>query len=230
MAETAPDPIRVLHVDADSRFGARTAERLTHTTDRFTVKRASSAAEALDRLEDTTVDCILAAYALPDRNGIELLETIREDDPNLPFIFYTGQGSEDIASAAISAGVTDYLKKDTATEQDGLLAGKIRTAVTEYRSTQDLQARAAGMAAAIDGMAILDEDERFRFVNQAMPIFTATTTRRPSSAKRGECATVGTNSNGSRKRSCQRCAKPAVGGVKPSARERTGAPFHRNSR
>jgi len=45
-------------------------------------------------------------------NGLEFLEVVRADDPNLPFILFTGKGSEAVASDAFSAGATDYLQKE----------------------------------------------------------------------------------------------------------------------
>ncbi len=51
------------------------------------------------------------------QDGIEFLEAVREGHRDLPFILYTGKGSEEVASDAISAGVTDYLQKGSGTDQ-----------------------------------------------------------------------------------------------------------------
>ncbi|WP_234972357.1 sensor histidine kinase [Halobaculum gomorrense] len=56
------------------------------------------------------------------------------------FILFTGRGSEEIASRAISAGVTDYLQK-RGTEQYDLLATRIRHAVAEYQTEHQLNER-----------------------------------------------------------------------------------------
>lgn len=66
---------------------------------------------------------------MPGQNGIEFLETDREEYPNLPFILYTGKGSEEVASDAISAGATDYLQKGSGTDQYQLLANRTPNAV-----------------------------------------------------------------------------------------------------
>ena len=42
---------------------------------------------------------------MPEMNGIEFLETVRGTYPELPFILFTGKGSEQVASDAIAAGV-----------------------------------------------------------------------------------------------------------------------------
>jgi len=62
------------------------------------------------------------------------LERVREDYPDLPFVLYTGKGSEEIASEAISAGVTDYLEKEGGTAQYTLLYNRILNAVERYRT------------------------------------------------------------------------------------------------
>ena len=53
--------------------------------------------------------------------------------PTLPFILFTGKGSEEVASDAISADATDYLQKEVGTDQYKLLANRIRNAVSQTR-------------------------------------------------------------------------------------------------
>ncbi|MFB6281060.1 MAG: response regulator, partial [Haloferacaceae archaeon] len=100
--------IRILHVDDEPDFADLAASFLERENDRFVVETATSASDGLDRLADDRFDCIVSDYDMPGRNGIEFLETVREDHPELPFVLYTGKGSEEVASDAISAGVTDY--------------------------------------------------------------------------------------------------------------------------
>ncbi|NNC24966.1 diguanylate cyclase, partial [Salinisphaera sp. USBA-960] len=47
---------------------------------------------------------------------------------------FTGRGSEELASRAISAGVTDYLRKERGTEQYALLAQQVVHAVERVRA------------------------------------------------------------------------------------------------
>jgi|APHM01.1.fsa_nt_gi PAS domain S-box len=133
-----PRSIRVLHVDDDSDFGELTAMRLERGNDCFTIETAMSAAEGIECIETQQPDCIVSDYNLPRKNGIEFLECVRENHPELPFILFTGTGSEQVASTAISAGVTDYIKKDSDVEQHEVLANKIETVVEQYRAEQTL--------------------------------------------------------------------------------------------
>ena len=131
-------PIRVLHVDDDPEFAEVVATVLERENERFSVETATSASEGLARLADDTFECVVSDYEMPGRNGIEFLEAVREDSPDLPFVLCTGKGSEEVASEAISAGVTDYLQKHRDTDRYELLATRIETAVAQYRAEREL--------------------------------------------------------------------------------------------
>ncbi|MFC7074809.1 PAS domain S-box protein [Halovenus rubra] len=133
--------IQVLHVDDDPSLTDLTATILEEKNEAFDLETASSVCEAERYLNREHVDCIVSDYEMPGQNGIEFLETVRESFPDLPFILYTGKGSEEIASDAISAGVTDYLQKGSGTGQYTVLANRIRNAVEAYRSTELLSER-----------------------------------------------------------------------------------------
>lgn len=134
--------IRVLHVDDDPEFAELTGGFLEREDDRLSVDVAASAAEGLERLDHDRFDCIVSDYEMPQHSGIEFLEAVRERYPDLPFVLFTGKGSEEIASDAIYAGVSDYLQKGTDTQQYSLLANRIVNLVQQYRAETKLETRA----------------------------------------------------------------------------------------
>lgn len=138
MGQTS-DTIRILHVDDDPDLGDLVGTMLEREDERFTVETFTSAGAGLDRLTATTVDCIVSDYDMPGTDGIEFLKTVRREHPQLPFLLYTGKGSEEVASEAIAAGVTDYLQKQRGNEQYELLANRIGNAVEQYRANQRAQ-------------------------------------------------------------------------------------------
>lgn len=123
------ESIRVLHVEDDPDFADLTATFLQREDDTFSVDSARNGTEGLARLASEHYDGVVSDYDMPGMDGIEFLEAVRENHPQLPFILFTGKGSEEIASEAISAGVTDYLQKGPGTEQFTLLANRARNAV-----------------------------------------------------------------------------------------------------
>ncbi len=127
--ETLPDKIHVLHVEDDEEFAELAAHFLERNGYELSVKTAGDAEEALGYLAEQSFDCVVSDYRMPGLSGIEFLEEIRDEHPDLPFVLFTGQGSEEVASEAISEGVSDYLQKQTGTEQFELLANRIRNAV-----------------------------------------------------------------------------------------------------
>jgi len=139
--DTDPDRVRVLHVDDDPEFRRLAVASLEREDDRLSVTTAPDAAAALERLDADPLDCVVSDYEMPGRDGIELLEAVRERFPRLPFLLFTGAGSERVASEAISAGVTDYLRKGTGADRFALLANRVLNAVEAERSRAALEER-----------------------------------------------------------------------------------------
>ncbi|AEN07606.1 response regulator receiver protein (plasmid) [halophilic archaeon DL31] len=152
--------IDILHVDDDPMFTDLVKTYLEKLSGRFTIHTETNPRAGIERVENEPVDCIVSDYQMPEMDGLSVLECIREDYPNLPFILFTGRGSEEIASEAIQAGVTDYLQKD-GTEKYELLANRIENAVDKEQS--ELRARIAQdrliqLYEQTDGFYSLDED------------------------------------------------------------------------
>jgi len=179
MDRSVSDAIRILCVDDERDFLELTATFLEREQPDFTVETAPSATAGLDRLADGAFDCVVSDYEMPGANGIEFLETVRESHPDLPFILFTGRGSEDIASDAISSGVTDYLQKTTGSDQYTVLANRIKNAVEQTRSRRLLARSQKRLREVIDAMPhlvyIVAEDGTYLLANQALADFHETT-------------------------------------------------------
>jgi len=128
------ETITVLHVDDEPDFADMAAALLEREDDAMAVETATSADEGIERLAEGGVDCVVSDYDMPEQNGLEFLERVREDYPDLPFILFTGKGSEEIASEAVSAGVTDYIQKEPGADRYAVLANRIENAVAKRRA------------------------------------------------------------------------------------------------
>lgn len=134
MSTAQRDEIQILHVDDDPSITDLTATFLERKNASFTVETETSASAGLDRLDDKKFDCVVSDYNMPGMNGIEFLERVRETHPDLPFILFTGKGSEEVASDAITAGATDYLQKGSGSDQYTVLANRLQNVVAQFRS------------------------------------------------------------------------------------------------
>ncbi|MEY7851422.1 PAS domain-containing protein [Natrarchaeobius sp. A-rgal3] len=126
--------VTILHVDSDAEFTAETAAYVEREYDRIGVEIATSTAEGVAKLERGGIDCVVADCVIGTSDGLDFLETVRDREPELPFILFTGRGSETIAAESISRGATDYLQKGTDVEQFDLLANRALNAVDQHRA------------------------------------------------------------------------------------------------
>jgi PAS domain S-box-containing protein len=161
---SSAEPITVLHVDDDRALGDLTREYLQEERERFEVRSETNVTAGLERL-DADVDCVVSDYDMPERTGLEFLAAVRERDPDLPFVLFTGKGSEEIASEAISAGVTEYLQKETSPEQYTVLANRIENAVGKRRAERAFRRERESLNATLDALEdvfyVLDTDMTF---------------------------------------------------------------------
>lgn len=169
--EVTESSISILLVDDNLDMLDLTATFLEREGDGFETVTESTAVDALSTLEDSDIDAIVSDYDMPDMNGLEFLGEVRDQFDDIPFILFTGKGSEEIASEAISKGVTDYLQKETNSSQYSLLANRIQNAVSQYRSSRALQQSQEKFSKLVmnssDVIAIVDEQGRFEYISPA---------------------------------------------------------------
>lgn len=132
------DRIRVLHVDDDPDLLDLSGAFLEREDERFEWETETNPDKAIDRLGTGEIDCIVSDYDMPQMDGLSFLRAVRDGYPGFPFILFTGKGSEEIASEAIQAGVTDYLQKGRGRDQYAVLANRVKNAVGQYRAQREV--------------------------------------------------------------------------------------------
>ena len=101
----------------------------------YAVDTASDGMEGLARLSERPFDLVLLDFALPERNGIEILQDIRERDAELPVIMITAYGTVENAVNAMQAGATNFIQKPWDNEK---LLADVRTAVGRRRAEEEV--------------------------------------------------------------------------------------------
>lgn len=99
---------RILVVDDEERMVRFIRMNLEH--DGFQVSEAFNGKQAIQKLRDVTPDLILLDIMMPDLDGFEVLETLREIS-NVPVIMLTAKGEEDDRVRGLERGADDYVTK-----------------------------------------------------------------------------------------------------------------------
>lgn len=133
MARVSEESVQVLCVDDDPQLLDLTVQNIEDSDTPFNCVTATSTDEAIEIFEVNELDGIVSDYEMPGKDGLDLLEAVREVDDELPFVIFTGKGGEDIASHAIELGVSDYLQK-RGRESYELLENRISNLVEQYQS------------------------------------------------------------------------------------------------
>ncbi len=160
-----PEQIDVLHVDDDPSVLDLTEAFLERELGAVAVTSVTEPSTALDRLAEDRFDCVVSDYDMPGMDGLAFFEALREDHRKIPFVLYTGKGSEEIASQALNAGVTGYFQKG-GPDQLRRLANRVEQAVDEHR-TREIADRYSTVIDALGyPVYVVDETGTFEFVNQ----------------------------------------------------------------
>ncbi len=105
-------PHRILYVEDDDA-NYRLVERALAVTGRYRVERAATAAEALERIAAQPYDLVLVDLDLPDRSGLELGRSLRDDPATskIPRIAISASVMKQEQRHAAEAGFAAFIAK-----------------------------------------------------------------------------------------------------------------------
>ncbi|WP_049983238.1 PAS domain-containing protein [Halorubrum sp. BV1] len=166
-----PEQIDVLHVDDDPSVLDLTAAYLDRELSAVAVTSVTDPTDALDRLSERSFDCVVSDYDMPGMDGLAFFDALRKRDRRVPFVLYTGKGSEEIASQALNAGVTGYFQKG-GPEQLRRLANRVDQAVEEHRTREVADRYSTVIDALAYPVYVVDDSGVFTFVNEPFAALT----------------------------------------------------------
>jgi len=123
---------RILIVDDEPSILQLTMDVLTK--EGYDVRGANSSREALEIIEKESFDLLLIDVVMPDINGLELLQTVREFDLDVAAIIMTGYGTVDVTTESLKAGAQSFLAKPFTVQE---LRAATKSALEKARLTRE---------------------------------------------------------------------------------------------
>jgi PAS domain S-box-containing protein len=104
------DTYTILIVEDDRGFTSLLKRLLRHRKD-LTLITAHSGQQAIQCLNDNSIDLVLQDIGLPDMNGYQVMDHIHQKFPGILVIVITGEVTVESAVNALRRGAYDYLRK-----------------------------------------------------------------------------------------------------------------------
>lgn len=109
--------INIMIVDDHAILRAGLKQVLSEAGDIEVVAEAGTANEAIKQCRALDIDVLLLDISLPDRSGIEALQYIKKDNPNLAVLMLSMHREDQYALRALKAGASGYLCKQSASDE-----------------------------------------------------------------------------------------------------------------
>ena len=125
----------------DALYVGTDADGLSRADDRLSVRRATTAGDALAALDaDVSVDCVVSEASPPEMDALAFFEAVRDLHEDVPFVLAVGPGDDALVGDALDAGVTDCVRVGAGAAGPDLLAHRTRAAVASHRTERRLRA------------------------------------------------------------------------------------------
>jgi two-component system NtrC family response regulator len=134
-------PGRILVVDDDESLRRVTQVQLQQAG--YAVEVANSGKQALEVLQNRSIDLVLTDLKMAGMSGLELLRSLQTEQPDTIVILMTAYGTIETAVEAVKAGAYDYITKPVNQEELFLLMDRalehraLRREVQQLRSSLD---------------------------------------------------------------------------------------------
>ena len=165
------DEIDVLLVDDETSLLDQ-AKIFLKKEKRLDVITASSGIEGLKLLDYNEIDIIVSDYQMPEMNGLDFLEEVREKrEMDIPFIIFTGKGREEVAMKALNLGADRYIRKGGDPKSQYQVLGEAIKQEKEHKKTKNRLQKTSRRFKAIFNdpttfLGILDKDGKLLSANE----------------------------------------------------------------
>ena len=160
--------IKTLLVDDERSLLDQAEIFLKRIAEKMEVQTVSSAERALEMIDEEDFDVIVSDYQMPDTDGLEFLEELREErDRDIPFIMFTGKGREEVAMKALNLGADRYIQKGgDPKSQYEVLVDAIDQQIKHHTAEEVLKLTKYSVDNASRGIFWITAEGKFTYVNE----------------------------------------------------------------
>jgi len=147
------DDVRVLIVDDTPEDRQLLRRLLAEVGQAYSLCEAETGGAGLERCRREGPDCVLLDFRLPDQDGLDFIDRLRESGETAwtPVVMLTGQGNETVAAEAMKRGAADYLVKGQLTPDS------LHRAIANAIEKAALRRRLAEKQAELERLAVTDD-------------------------------------------------------------------------
>lgn len=156
----------ILVIDDEPRI--RDACKMVLNSMRFTVDTAPDGLTGLDMIEDNHYDILLLDLMMPNISGFEVLERVRDIDPDTVVIVITGYATLEHSIEAMKKGAFDFIPKPFTPDQ---LRAVVSKSLRYTHALQDIATTKSRLRVMVhklrDGVLTTDREKRIVLANPA---------------------------------------------------------------
>lgn len=117
----------------DDELSMREFLKILLSKEGYTTETAVNGEDAFAKIENSSFDLVISDIRMPSMGGLELLSTIKQTLPALPFIMITAFASPEDAVQAMKHGAYDYITKPFKVDE---IKSVIRSALESKKSNE----------------------------------------------------------------------------------------------
>ena len=102
---------KILLIEDEEPIRRVLSKILTEENKGYDITESEDGKDGLLKLTKEDYDLVLCDIKMPKMDGVEVLQTVRENGVNIPFIMLTGHGNISTAVEAMKAGAFDFISK-----------------------------------------------------------------------------------------------------------------------
>lgn len=129
--------------------------------EKYRVTDVANGTDALSAAEDAVFDLAIIDYQLKDENGVDLMESLKKIDPELPVIILTAYGTINKAVSAMKKGAHSYLTKPF---EDSELIHHVKRCLEKTQLKREVEALRTMVSENFGFENIIAKDEKMKAV------------------------------------------------------------------